>query len=83
MSNMAWLIFLVLLLTAAGSLTLVLITVKYYWGERGTPPLTGEARRQQRERELRERERQIELSKRNPRPLRSPSFWDNSKNSSK
>lgn len=83
MSSMAWLIFLVFLLTVAGSLTLVFITVKYYWGERGTPPLTGEARRQQRERELRQRARQIELSRKNPRPLRGPSFWDNTKNGSK
>lgn len=83
MSNMAWLIFLVVLLTAAGSLTLVFITVKYYWGERGTPPPVGEARRQQKELELRQRARQIELSGKRPRPLRNPSFWDNSRNSSK
>lgn len=83
MSSVAWLIFLVVLLTAAGSLTLGFITVRYYWGERGTPPPKGEARRQQKELELRQRARQIELIEKRPRPLRSPSFWDNRKNSSK
>jgi hypothetical protein len=83
MSSMAWLIVLVLLLTVVGSLTLVFITVKYYWGERGTAPLTGDARRQQRDRELRERARQIELSAQRPREERSPSFWDNTKKTSR
>jgi hypothetical protein len=79
MSNFAWIIFIVLILTALGSLTLILITVKYYWGIRGAPPLTGEARRRQKEEELRLRARQIELSEKYPRETRSSSFWDNTK----
>lgn len=79
MSNLAWVIVLVLLLTVLGSATLVFITVKYYWGERGTPPLTGEARKLQRERELEERRRQIEYRKANPPKPPSPDFFDNRK----
>ena len=81
MSNFAWMIFLVLILTVVGSLTLVFITVKYYWGERGTPPFTGAERRRQKEEELRLRAKQIELSKQNPRKPRSSNFWDNRKSS--
>jgi hypothetical protein len=79
MSNFAWMIVLVLILTIVGSLTLVFITVKYYWGERGAPPLTGAERRRQREEELRLRAKQIELSKKNPWKPRSQSFLDNRK----
>lgn len=79
MSSFAWLIVLVGLLTLVGSLTLVFITVRYYWGERGTPPLVGEERRRQREEELRLRARQIEHSARHPRETRSESFLDNRK----
>jgi hypothetical protein len=53
MSSFAWMIVLVLLLTALGTLALLLTTLKYYWGERGKPPLTGEARRLQKQEELR------------------------------
>ncbi|MDQ3800398.1 MAG: hypothetical protein M3384_13185 [Acidobacteriota bacterium] len=67
------------LLTALGAATLIFITVKYYWGERGTPPLTGELRRRAREEELRLRAAQFEYSKRNPIATRKASFWDNSK----
>ena len=38
MSNFAWMIILTLILTALGTLVLLLITLKYYWGARGTPP---------------------------------------------
>jgi hypothetical protein len=83
MSNFALMILLVLILTALGTATLVFITVKYYWGERGTPPPSGEAKRQKREEELAMRAKQIELSKKNPRKPRSSSFWDNRKSSAK
>ena len=66
-------------LTALGAGTLLFITLKYYWGERGTPPLKREQRRQAREEELRLRAKQIEYSKNNPIPTRKGSFWDNSK----
>ncbi|MFN6963065.1 MAG: hypothetical protein ACK4S4_04790 [Pyrinomonadaceae bacterium] len=79
MSSLAWLITLVILLTIIGSATLIFITVKYYWGDRGTPPLTGEARRQKREEELRLRAEQIEKLRNSPIPTRKPDFWDNSK----
>lgn len=83
MSSFAWMIFIVLILTAVGTLTLLLITVKYYWGERGVPPLTGAERRRQKEEELRLRAKQIEYSKQHPREPRSSSFLDNQKRSSK
>ena len=79
MSNFVWMILLVLLLTLLGTAILVFITVKYYWGERGTPPLTGEERRLQLEEELRLRAKQIENAERNPIVTRKPSFWDNTK----
>jgi hypothetical protein len=80
MSNFAWIIVIVLILTALGSITLFLITVKYYWGIRGAPPLKGEARRRQKEEEIRLRTKQFELSEKHPREPRSESFWDNRKN---
>ena len=79
MSSFAWMILLVLLLTVLGTLTLVFITVKYYWGERGAPPLTGEQRRQHREEELRLRAKQIERAEKTPVIPRRPDFWDNTK----
>lgn len=82
MSSFAWMIFIVLLLTVLGTLSLLLVTVKYYWGARGTPPLTGEQRRLQKEEELRLRAKQIARSKKNPWKKRSSSFWDNRKSSS-
>lgn len=81
MSSFAWMIFIVLILTLVGTLTLVFITVKYYWGDRGAPPATGKERRKQKERELHLRAKQIEHSKRHPRNARNPSFWDNQKRS--
>ena len=79
MSSIAWIIVVSLILAVVGSLTLIFITVKYYWGERGTPPLTGAARRRQKEEELRIRAKQIENVAKNPRVTRKSSFWDNSK----
>ncbi len=72
-------IIIVLILTLLGTLTLVSVTVKFYWGDRGNPPITGEERRRQKEEELRLRARQIELAKQNPIATRKSSFWDNSK----
>jgi hypothetical protein len=83
MSSFAWIIILTLILTALGTLVLLLITLKYYWGVRGTPPLTGEARRQQKQEELRLRAGQIEQSRNTPWKTRSSNFWDNRKISSK
>ena len=79
MSSFAWIIILVLLLTILGTTVLVLVTVKYYWGERGAPPMTGEERKRQREEELRLRAKQIERAEKNPIPTRKPDFWDNTK----
>lgn len=45
MSNWAWLIILVLALTVLGLTAIGLITKHFYWGSRGTPPLTSEQRR--------------------------------------
>ncbi len=72
-------IIIVAILTLLGTLTLVSITVKYYWGERGTPPPVGEERRRQKEEELRARAKQIENAKTNPIVTRKSGFWDNSK----
>ncbi|HEX8734493.1 MAG TPA: hypothetical protein VF721_04170 [Pyrinomonadaceae bacterium] len=79
MSSFAWIIIIVLALTLVGSLTLGFITVKYYWGERGKPPLTGEERRRQKEEELQRRAKQLEYAKQNPIATRKSDFWDNSK----
>lgn len=79
MSGFFGIIFIVGVLTALGVGTLLLVTLKYYWGERGTPPLKREQRRHLREEELRLRAKQIEHSKRNPIITRRGSFWDNNK----
>jgi hypothetical protein len=76
-------IVLVLILTVLGSLVLGFITIRYYWGERGTAPLTGEERKQQKEEELKRRAKQIEYTETHPREPRSPDFLDNRKASSK
>lgn len=83
MSNFAWIVTLTLILTALGALVLLLITVKYYWGARGTPPVTGEQRRKQKEEELRLRAKQIEHSQNTRWETRSPDFLDNRKSSAK
>lgn len=72
-------IVLVLILTALGSGTLLFITVKYYWGERGAPPPTGEERKKLREEELRRRAKQIEYANENRWETRSADFFDNRK----
>ncbi len=72
-------IVLVLILTLVGTATLAFITVKFYWGERGRPPLIGAEKRRQKELELQLRAKQIEFAKQNPIPTRKPDFWDNSK----
>jgi len=45
MRNYIWMILIVAALTLVGILTLGLMTVRYYWGERGAPPLSKEERR--------------------------------------
>ena len=82
MSPTTLILLLALLLTVLGSAVLLFITVKYYWGERGAPPATGEARRKQKEEELRLREKQLEYSESHPRQPRSHAFLDNRKQDS-
>ena len=79
MSNFAWMIIIVLILTLIGTLTLASITLRYYWGDRGKPPVTGAERRRLKEEEMRLRARQIELARQKPIATRKSSFWDNSK----
>lgn len=67
------------MLTVLGSVALLLVTVKYYWGERGAAPPTGEERRRQRAEELAARARQLRYSETHPREPRNPSFFDNRK----
>ncbi|MEP7037489.1 MAG: hypothetical protein ABI891_04025 [Acidobacteriota bacterium] len=81
MSNTLWIFVICFILTLLGSLAFLLFTLKYYWGERGTPPLTGEQKHLQKEKELHLRAKQIEHSKKNPWKTRKSSFWDNRKNS--
>ena len=76
---MTWLLILVGALTFLGSATLLFITVKYYWGDRGRPPLTGEERRRQKELEVELRRKQIERASKTPVTPRSTSFLDNRK----
>ena len=82
MSAFAWIITIVLTLTLLGTSALLLFTLKYYWGERGKPPLKGEERKRQKEDELKLRAAQIERSKKTPWKTRNPNFFDNRKNSS-
>lgn len=79
MSGLIGILLVVGILTLLGTGTLLLITIKYYWGERGTPPLKREQRREARAEELRLRAKQIEYSKAHPIATRSSSFFDNSK----
>ncbi len=81
MSSFAWILILVLTLTVLGSSALLFVTIKYYWGDRGRPPLTGDERRVQHEKEIEMRAKQIEYSRMNPPRPRSTSFWDNTKQS--
>ncbi|MBK6748566.1 MAG: hypothetical protein KA956_09795 [Pyrinomonadaceae bacterium] len=79
MSSFWWIVVVVLALTLLGSGALFAVTVKYYWGERGAPPLTGEERKRQHQAELELRAKQLEYSERNPIKTRKPDFWDNTK----
>lgn len=67
------------ILTLIGAGTLVIITLKYYWGERGTPPMSRKDRRLAREVELSLRAKQIEYSQTHPIATRSSSFFNNNK----
>jgi hypothetical protein len=78
-NSIVGILLIVALLTLIGSLALAFFAYEYYWGERGSPPLTGEARRLQKEKELRERAVQIEYSEKNPPRPRSQDFWNNQK----
>ena len=66
-------------LTILGSAALLFVTVKYYWGERGAPPITGDERKRQRTQELQRRARQIQHFEKNPVVTRKPGFFDNRK----
>ncbi len=79
MSSFWWIVLVVLALTLLGSGALFAVTVKYYWGERGAPPLTGDERKRQHQAELELRAKQLEYSERNPVKTRKPDFWDNTK----
>lgn len=81
MSSFAWIFVLIMTLTVLGSSALLFVTVKYYWGERGQPPLTGDERRKQHKKELEMRSKQFEYSQNHPPKPRSISFWDNTKQS--
>ena len=81
MSNNLWILVICFILTLTGSTALLLVTVKYYWGVRGTPPLTGAQKRRHKEKELALRAKQIERSRKNPHQSRSLNFWDNRKKS--
>ncbi len=72
-------ILLVVILTLLGSGTLFFITVKYYWGDRGAPPPTGEERKRLRAEELQRRAKQIEYSRKNKWETRSDDFFNNTK----
>jgi hypothetical protein len=76
---MTWLFIVVGALTLLGSAALFFTTVKYYWGGRGHPPLTGEERRRQKEQELELRRKQLEYAEKHPITPRSPDFLDNRK----
>jgi len=58
-------IVLVSILTLVGTAALVRITVKYYWGAIGTPPLTGAEYSRQKQEELRSRAKQFEAAAKN------------------
>ncbi|MBK7394701.1 MAG: hypothetical protein IPI64_15635 [Chloracidobacterium sp.] len=79
MSNFAGVIFIVLLLTLIGSGALLFVTLKYYWGERGKPPATGEERRRLHQEELKLRARQIEHARQNPPPTPRSKFLEQQK----
>ncbi len=49
MSNYFWMFIIVSALTLAGILILGFMVMRYYWGERGTPPPSAAERRRLRE----------------------------------
>lgn len=79
MSSLAWLVLIVGLLTLLGSGALLIVTLKYYWGDRGKPPLTGDERRLQKAKEIDLRRKQIEYAEQHPVQARRPDFFDNRK----
>ncbi len=79
MSPLAWIITLGILATVFGLVVLIAPILKFYWGENGKPPVTGEEKKKLREEELQMRAAQIEHSKKNPIATRNSSFWDNRK----
>lgn len=81
MSNFAWILVLVLILTLLGSGILFFITSRYYWGVRGTAPPTREERKRLREEELRLRAKQIEYAETHKWATRGDNFFDNTKGS--
>ena len=52
MSNYVWMILIVGCLTFAGIVIQSFLVLRYYWGERGTPPPCREERKRLREKEL-------------------------------
>ncbi|MDQ3321658.1 MAG: hypothetical protein M3525_04255 [Acidobacteriota bacterium] len=64
MRNYIWMILIVAALTLVGILTLGSMVVRYYWGERGTPPPSTEERRRLRELEEHARRHQKITAKR-------------------
>lgn len=58
MSNYVWMILIVGCLTFVGVLIQGFLVLRYYWGERGTPPPNREERRRLREKEIDLRKRQ-------------------------
>ena len=79
MTGIVGIIVIVGLLTLIRSLALGIFAYHYYWGERGRPPATGEARRLQKQEELIARARQIDYAEKHPIKPRRPVFWDNRK----
>lgn len=79
MSSFAWMIVITLILTAVGTGILLFVTLKYYWGVRGTPPPDREERRARQLEERKQRARQIEYAESHKWEARSQDFFDNSK----
>jgi hypothetical protein len=63
MWNYVWMILIVLCLTFVGVIIQGFLVLRYYWGERGTPPPNREERGRLREKELKMRNQR--LSKKN------------------
>ncbi len=65
MNNYVLMILIVLALTVLGTATLGFITIKYYWGERGTPPLSAAERKRLREEQVNNGKRKMENKENN------------------